>query len=209
MSSTSRTSKNDNIMNSEEKEYDIDNSSLSNWKTPKVPISEVYKGTFKYFSNLHVKTQEETIHMRGEYQTIQLFNEKTIIKHINNGFKLLYIGLVQVATKPLGRDGLNMSLAMVLRHCRWNNFEKSMLGGIQECLYKGPVYFNLFPNYIISLEDKNIMDVLTLNIQIHNSKIKEGSLPLLLIYRIQYKVFTTCIDPKARQISPKGETLLL
>ena len=77
-------------------------------------------------------------------------------------------------------------------------------------LHKGPIYYNCYPNFALSLSDKNIMVALTLNVKTDGYYMKEGSKPLAIIYRIYYKLMKTTLDPQTiADPSPKGHTLLL
>ena len=81
---------------------------------------------------------------------------------------------------------------------------------MEPSLHKGPVYFNCYPNFALSLFDRNIMDALTLNLKTNVYYMKEGSEPLAIIYRIYYKLMKTTLDPQSMvDPSPKGQTLLL
>ena len=81
---------------------------------------------------------------------------------------------------------------------------------METSLHKGPVYFNCYPNFALSLSDRNIMDALTLNIKTNGYYMKEGSEPLAIIYRIYYKLMKTTLDPQSIvDPSLKGQTLLL
>ena len=87
--------------------------------------------------------------------------------------------------------GLDTSLLVCLRDARHIQFSDSLLGMIESSLCHGPVYFNCYPNFTVSLTDKNILDVLTLNIQTQLYNMKEGSENIQVGYRIYYKVMTT------------------
>ncbi|QHO53691.1 polyprotein [Arachis hypogaea] len=117
---------------------------------------------------------------------------KQSVREYARHYRYLHIGCVQVAVKPLIREGLNASILMCLRGIRHNDFQDSLIGTVKTSLGYGPVYFNCFPNKTISLLDLNILDSLFLNIRIHGLNMKEGSIPAALIYRIQYKVMNTC-----------------
>ena len=81
---------------------------------------------------------------------------------------------------------------------------------METSLHKGPIYFNYYPNFALSLFDRNIMDALTLNIKMNGYYMKEGSKPLAIIYRIYYKLMTTTLDPQSMvEPSPKGHIFLL
>ena len=61
-------------------------------------------------------------------------------------FSYLYIGMVQVAIKPLTRKGINASVLMCFRDARFKIFKDSILGMITTSMYDGPVYFNCYPD---------------------------------------------------------------
>ncbi|QHO20355.1 polyprotein [Arachis hypogaea] len=82
-------------------------------------------------------------------------------------------------------------------------------GTVETSLGHGPVYFNCFPNKTVSLLDRNILDSLFLNIQLHGLDMKEGSIPTALIYRIQYKVMNTCNSRVLLKITDHETTLFI
>ena len=74
---------------------------LVNWNIPKVSPNKIYDTCmFKIFSSMPVKTIEQTLPVRSSYDSIQLLT-KPEINHYKDKCKYLYIGLVQVALKPL------------------------------------------------------------------------------------------------------------
>ena len=73
---------------------------------------------------------------------------------------------------------------MVLRDCRFKQYNDSLLGTVESSLCAGPVYFNCYPNFPVSLQEKNILKALTLQIQTHNYHMEEGSYPITIIYKI-------------------------
>jgi len=97
-----------------------------------------------------------------------------------------------VAIKPLIDMGINATALMCLRDIRHNKFEDSLIGIVETSLGQGPVYFNCYPNKMVSLMDRNILGSLFLKIHFHGLDMKEGKTPTTLIYRIQYKVMNTC-----------------
>jgi len=96
---------------------------------------------------------------------------------------------------------------MCLRDIRHNKFEDSLIGTVETSLGQGPVYFNCYPNKTLSLMDRNILDSLFLNIHFHGLDMKQESIPVALIYRMQYKVMNTCASRVLLQ-PQKGETTL-
>ena len=139
----------------------------------------------------------------------KLFSADSINQH-KEKYAFLHVGLIQVAVKPLTREALNTSVLLCLRDDKHLRFNDSLLGMMETSLHKGPVYFNCYPNFALSLFDRNIMDALTLNIKIDGYYMKVGSEPLAIIYRIYYKLMKTTLDPQSMvEPSPKGHTLLL
>ncbi|QHO06755.1 polyprotein [Arachis hypogaea] len=139
------------------------NQAIDNWEIPKIPQDEFYvPDDNKRKSDYIIKTAENNIPLGPD------------------------------SVKPLVREDLNASILMCLRDIRHNDFQDSLIGTFETSLGHGPVYFNCFPNKMVSLLDTNILDSLSLSIRIHGLNMKEGSIPAALIYRIQYKVMNTC-----------------
>ena len=118
----------------------------------------------------------------------------------------LHIGLVQVGVKPLIREGLNYSILMALRDTRHIKFEDSLLGTIQTSLSSGPVHFDCFPNFTVSLHDPHIKKAFTLNIKNSRTLMVPGTKQLALIYRVHYKCIRTNLNVWALNKKPKEET---
>ena len=66
---------------------------------------------------------------------------------------------------------------------------------METSLHNGPVYFNCYPNFALSLSDRNIMKSLNLNVKKDGYYMKEGLEHLAIIYRIYYKLMKTTLDP--------------
>ena len=183
---------------------------LLNWSIPEVKPETIYeKGRFHFKHDYSIKTTEQSIPLHDENKTIQLFSKDAIEHHRKNNYKFLHIGLIQVAVKPLIRLGMDIPIMICLRDARLLDFNNSLLGLISSNMAKGPIYFNCYPNYSISLKDPHIMKVLTLTIQTKNLRSEEGVHPLMIVYRIHYKVMGTTVTPKALRYTPPGETILL
>ena len=61
----------------------------------------------------------------------------------------------------------------------------------------------------VSLNDKNVLKRIILQIKTHNHKIFFGSIPIALIFRIYYKAMASAFATKHLKHSLKGETILL
>ena len=80
---------------------------------------------------------------------------------------------------------------------------------METSLYNGPIYFDCYPNFALSLTNPNILDALTLNVKIDNYSMKASSKPIAIVCRIYYKFMKTTLEPMALTLNPKGHTLLL
>ena len=158
-------------------------------------------------SDYTIKTVEQTIALDADHEEIKLLSKRTIEKY-KEKYNYIHFGLVQIAAKPLTREGLDTSLLLCLRDNRFLEFNYSLLGMTETSLCGGPVYFDCFPNFIVSLKDKNILDALTLNIKTVNYRVKTGTFPITIIYRIQYKIMNSAFRTGALKTLQKGETVL-
>jgi hypothetical protein len=99
-----------------------------------VPTRNIYKqSTFSnlsFLTDYTIKKDERTFSLNKEYETIKLFSKDNIEKH-KQKYSFIHIGLVQVAVKPLIRQGLNNSVLSSLRDGRHLNFRDSLLGSIE------------------------------------------------------------------------------
>ncbi|KAA0041674.1 movement protein [Cucumis melo var. makuwa] len=182
---------------------------LKNWSIPKLEANQVYKiNTFNFSQQDVIVITEENVAMKNEFTAIKLLPEETLFK-VKEKFKYLHIGCVQVALKPLFREGLDVPVYLALRDKRHLRFTPSLLGIVQSNLEQGPVYFNCRPDLTVSLQDKNIMDTISLDVHSQRLELKDGSLPFAVSYRIYFKLMHTNLSPKALGISPKGYTMLM
>ncbi|QHO50436.1 polyprotein [Arachis hypogaea] len=186
------------------------NQAIDNWEIPKIPQDGLYfPDDNKRKSDYIIKTAENNIPLGPDSgEEFHLLTKQSVREHARH-YRYLHIGCVQVAVKPLIREGLNASILMCLRDIRHNDFQDSLIGTIETSPGHGPVYFNCFPNKTVSLLDLNILDSLFLNIQIHGLNMKEGSIPATLIYRIQYKVMNTCNSRVLLKFQDRETTLFV
>ena len=215
-SGSSRSSLNriPDIVNEDQFEYQSnDNVDFNEWNIPKVPSNKIYIkknwsiASFK--SEHHVKTVEQVYALSKQHETCQLFSPESIKKHRKDGHNFLHIGLVQIGVKPLTRRGLNASVLLCLRDARFTNFGDSTLGIIESSLVNGPIHFDCYPDFTVSLSDQHILKALTLNIKTAGYNVLEGTQPLALVYRVHYKVTGTNMNFQAINKSPKDQTLLI
>ena len=168
---------------------------LNNWDIPKVGVSTVYnKGSFVLKSDYIIKTVEEALPITGEIMEVPLISQ-SLIDSYRQKYKYLHLGLVQIAIKPLTREGLNNSVLTCIRDNRHLSFTDSLLGCVESTLSEGPIYFNCFPNFSVHLHDHNVHRSLIVDLKTCGFNMEEGTSNLALIYRVYCKVMNTlCPD---------------
>jgi len=166
-------------------------------------------GQWQFKTEQHVKIVEQVYALNKDHELCQLFSPESIKRHRKEGHKFIHIGLVQVAIKPLTRRGLKASVLLGLRDAHFIDWEDSLLGLIEASMHDGPVYFDCYPNFTISLSDPHILKALTLSIRTQGYQILEGVQPLALIYRVYYMCTRTNMNFQAINRSPKNQTMLI
>ncbi|KNA17889.1 hypothetical protein SOVF_075820 [Spinacia oleracea] len=157
---------------------------VDDWKFPKIPVNQVYKKKmFRIFTSYAVREVENTVTLREHEQnvTIHLLSERFLKGFIKKKHRYMHLGLVQIAIKPLQRDGLKAPIVICLRDSRQREFHNSLLSLVETDLSQGPFYFNCFPSFSFSLTDTYFSNVLIL-------KVATGRIPLALTYRWVCKV---------------------
>jgi hypothetical protein len=78
---------------------------------------------------------------------------------------------------------------------------------VESSLYKGPIYFDCYSNFAVSLTDKTVLQTLELDIETSGYNMLEGAQLLVIVYRIYYKLMKTTLEPQALVESPKVELI--
>ena len=159
-------------------------------------------------SDYVIATEEKDVPISDGLTTIKLLSKNSLERYAKE-WKYMHIGLVQVGAKPLTKLGLDTSVLMVLRDARELEYERSVHATIETSLSMGPIHFECHPNAMIGLRDKTILDSLILQIKTHNYKMKKGALPMVVIYRIYFKLMQSAFGSKAYKIDRKGQTQLI
>ena len=95
---------------------------------PRQNTKDIYQiETFEFRSTYKIKVSENTHSIRSKTETIELLNPIDIEILRKQKLKILHIGAIQVAIKPLTRIGLNKPVCACLRDARHNNFDDSLL----------------------------------------------------------------------------------
>ena len=96
---------------------------IKNWEIPKQNIKELYKvGSFEFKRDYRIKISENTHSIGFETETIELLDPRDLEQLQREKFKILHIGAIQVAAKPLTRLGLHKPICICLRDARHNQF---------------------------------------------------------------------------------------
>ncbi|KAK2976061.1 hypothetical protein RJ640_024789 [Escallonia rubra] len=180
---------------------------LNNWSIPKVNPSSLYVKQFEFKQTYSIKSVEQTMDISKDNQSFQLFSKSALEKH-KRKFRYVHIGLVQIGITSLTKEGLDTHVWAALRDDRHLSFDDSLLGMVETSLCNGPMYFNCYPNFSVSLSDPHIMDVLTLDIKTQRYNMRPQAQNLVLIYRIYYKAMST-ICPAFKQIADPGKSVIL
>ncbi|PHT86980.1 hypothetical protein T459_09086 [Capsicum annuum] len=154
-----------------------------------------------------VKTTEETLTVDSDHATFKLLSESDFAPY-RETCKFMYIGLIQVAFKPLTLRGFLESFIVALRDGRNKNWKKSLIGTVQTSLAYGSVYFNVYPNLQISLTDENSLDALILSIKLHGYDCMPGTEVICICYKIYYKPIHN-LNPMCRMMDFKNKTILM
>lgn len=157
---------------------------LSKWNIPK---EKIYRTGFFKSSKL-VRTEKQALPLSTESQIIKLLPLE-LIERLQYHDCSLHIGLVQLTIAPLTRQGIEgTSIVLCLQDGRHSNFQDSLLGKLQFSLCDGPIYFNCFPNFSVSLMDPRVFDCLNLSIKTNGYNMLQGSMPIAFEFRVIYKV---------------------
>lgn len=62
------------------------------------------------------------------------------------------------------RKGQTAFVFSALLDNRWSSFTKALIGGIETTLSDGPVQYDVFPDFLVALDDPNILKCLTLGV---------------------------------------------
>lgn len=162
------------------------------WKLPPVSANDVYKklGVFNLKAYTQVQITESVVKAKlsiNQMMPITLLQLKDVERARKKGYKFAHIGLVKIGSNALHRQGLHTFAFCALLDNRWKTFSEALIGGIQIPLSEGPVSFDVHPNFLVSLDDSNIMKVLTLGVQTKGYENFESESKNLSIF------YTTCV----------------
>lgn len=95
------------LKNSEEINFKDVEQSLERWTIPKIPVEQIYIGSFEDTSDFMIQTVERTYSSQDE-AFLFLLDDKEKYDRLKMRYNYLHICLVQIGIKPLTRKGLNI-----------------------------------------------------------------------------------------------------
>lgn len=195
---------NDNEVELEETSPSVD------WKLPKISAKQVYDSFWAFrfcaFTNVHISEHVLTTTLTvNKMKPLTILSESKIRQAREKGFKFAHLGLVKIGLNALHRQGVKTYAFCCLLDQRWKTFPSALIGGIQTPLSEGPVSFDVYPNFSISLEDPHALKSLTLGIQTRGYEIFETkSKNLSVFYSTCVRYYNTTIPAVLHQESGKA-----
>ncbi|KAK9734934.1 hypothetical protein RND81_04G172400 [Saponaria officinalis] len=202
------TSKDSNTVQSSEISAPLD---FSNWNIPTENPTQIYHiGPLDFKIAFSIRTHEETRSVQSDTETLNLLSHTSVQKYIQNKYRFIHFGLVQVAVKPLVHKGVDSPIYMALRDNRLQSYKDSLLAVVQTNVCNGPVYFNCFPDYTVDLSDPLILESLILDLHVSGNKFKEFAKNFAVVFRIYFRLMSSTVNPKfIHEPSSKEETIFI
>lgn len=95
-----------------------------------------------------------------------------------------------------------------MRDTRHLNFANSLHGIVQLNLAEGPIFSECKPGYCVA-DDPHILKTLTLDVKSKGLNLEDRVMLYSIIFRIYYKLLHTNLAPRALEVSPQGQTMLM
>lgn len=180
------------------------------WKLPKIAAKEVYNmfWAFHMISSTNIRISEHVLTTSltvNKMKPLQILSESSIRKAREKGYKFAHLGLVKIGLNALHRQGVKTYAFCCLLDQRWKSFPLALIGGVQCPLSEGPVEFDVYPNFSISLEDPHALKSLTLGIQTRGYELFETkSKNMSVFYSVCVRWYKTTIPAVLHQDSGKA-----
>ncbi|KAK9741649.1 hypothetical protein RND81_03G119500 [Saponaria officinalis] len=202
------TSKDSNTVQSSEISAPLD---FSNWNIPTENPTQIYHiGPLDFKIAFSIRTHEETRSVQSDTETLNLLSHTSVQKYVQNKYRFIHFGLVQVAVKPLVHKGVDSPIYMALRDNRLQSYKDSLLAVVQTNVCNGPVYFNCFPDYTVDLSDPLILESLILDLHVSGNEFKEFAKNFAVVFRIYFRPMSSTVNPKfIHEPSSKEETIFI
>ena len=141
------------------------------WVLPNIKPSEVYNDLgiwhLKAATRITIKETVSSIEENSErVQLIPILNPKELQAEARKlGTQFLHLGCLRVGINALVHPGVDAYVLATVRDLTHNKYTDSLIGGIVAPLSNGPVWFDCYPNFSVSIFDETLVDILQLQIQ--------------------------------------------
>ncbi|CAA0270340.1 unnamed protein product [Arabidopsis thaliana] len=111
-----------------------------------------------------------------------------------HGYTHLYYGAIRLALTLHGRKGLRVVARVALLDTRYKEYQHACIATIQTTLNAGTIFFTLFPNFIVVLEDPQKYQNMQINIQITGAPQIGNTYATTLHHEVAYRVRNHVMD---------------
>ncbi|KAL2905292.1 ORF I: Movement protein, partial [Bienertia sinuspersici] len=112
----------------------------SKWELPTISKDLIYeKSSWKFLYGRGIHIEEFTTSVLEKQMSIQLLDRESIQKHLQEGFRYIHFGCVQITVKPFVRLGLDCPIMLALRAKSLICFRDSLLALINTNICQGAV----------------------------------------------------------------------
>ncbi|KAK8990555.1 hypothetical protein V6N11_009247 [Hibiscus sabdariffa] len=107
---------------------------------------------------------------------------------IEAGYSHIHFGAIRLALNYHGSDGKPVVARIALLDTRYLRYQDACIGTVEATMNNGLVMVTLFPDFIMAIEDPNLMDALKIQVHIVGAQQVESSIIATLHYQIVYRV---------------------
>ncbi|KAL4333562.1 hypothetical protein GQ457_07G041620 [Hibiscus cannabinus] len=107
---------------------------------------------------------------------------------IGAGYSHIHFGAIRLALSYHGSEGKPVVARIALLDTRYLKYQDACIGTVEATMNSGLVMVTFFPNFIMALQDPNLIDALKVQVHIVGAPQVESSIIATLHYQIVYRV---------------------
>ncbi|KAL4333185.1 hypothetical protein GQ457_07G043420 [Hibiscus cannabinus] len=107
---------------------------------------------------------------------------------IGAGYSHIHFGAIRLALSYHGSEGKPVVARIALLDTRYLKYQDACIGTVEATMNGGLVMVTFFPNFIMALQDPNLLDALKVQVHIVGAPQVESSIIATLHYQIVYRV---------------------
>ncbi|KAL4308338.1 hypothetical protein GQ457_01G014800 [Hibiscus cannabinus] len=107
---------------------------------------------------------------------------------IGAGYSYIHFGAIRLALSYHGSEGKPVVARIALLDTRYLKYQDACIGTVEATMNGGLVMVTFFPNFIMALQDPNLIDALKVQVHIVGAPQVESSIIATLHYQIVYRV---------------------